>query len=372
VPASIKRSKLTILVYISSSTYVIVLGLIKVSIVLFYLELFPTKQFRTYAYLVLVYIIVSSLVIFLLTVFACSPIKAFWDRDINGKCLDVQALAYANSASAIVQDIILLILPLLFIKNLHMQRYRKIAVGLMFTVGTFGCIATFVRLQALLAFKLSLDPTWDFVPVVIWTELELAAAFVCASLPSIRVLLAKVLPTGLKVVFSSGASRSRSRSHSAPKAATPAREWTKPAAWVHISHEAPNSGKVTGNKSSFGGVWNRDSETPSTHRHVRQGSRRLDAEMRNYSGSGVAVTRPPYREKAIEMKRDKVELLEVKKPSKLARFSIRSHDSRDSRITALPKIGCLPEGSYSDLDVRKQPKGCSCKRNGMIMYNVTR
>jgi hypothetical protein len=254
-----------------------------------------------------------------------------------------------------------------------MQRYRKIAVGLMFTVGTFGCIATFVRLQALLAFKLSLDPTWDFVPVVIWTELELAAAFVCASLPSIRVLLAKILPAGMKDVVSSATSRSRSRSHSAPKAAMPARGWKKHAAWVDISHEVPDSSKVPGDKGCFGGgLWNRDSETPSTHRHVRQGSRRLDAEMGNYSGSGVAVTRPPYHETPAEKKRDKVELLEVKKPTKLARFSVRSHDSRDSRITALPKIGCLLEGSYSNLDVKKQLSGCKCKRNGMMIHKLER
>ena len=91
--------------------------------------------------------------------------------------MDLQGIAYVNSASAIVQDVILLILPLVFIRKLQMKRYRKVAVVFMFAIGTFGCIATIVRLHTLTKFNISVDPTWDYVPVTIWTELELAAGF---------------------------------------------------------------------------------------------------------------------------------------------------------------------------------------------------
>jgi hypothetical protein len=122
--------------YISWSTYVIVLGLIKISLIMFYLQIFVERKFRIACYIILAYIAISTLAIFLATIFSCLPVKAFWNRDINGRCLDINALAYANSGSAIAQDIIILILPLSVIRKLQMKRYRKIAVGLMFSVGT--------------------------------------------------------------------------------------------------------------------------------------------------------------------------------------------------------------------------------------------
>ncbi|KAF2821220.1 hypothetical protein CC86DRAFT_359936 [Ophiobolus disseminans] len=348
--------------YISWSTYVIVLGMIKASIVLFYLEIFKTRRFEIAAYIILAYIVVSSLVIYFLTAFACSPVSSFWNRDIKGKCMDIQILAYANSASAILQDVILLILPLVFIRKLQVKRYRKIAVGFMFAVGTFGCIATIVRLRTLLAFTISLDPTWDYVPVTIWTELELAACFVCVSLPSIRILLVRILPASVKEFLSHITRQSRSRSNPTPKPGTPAREWKKPASWINITLEANDSGHGSGGGKSFNSLWSRNSNTPSTHRHMRQGSSRLESAMGHYDNASVAVTRPPY----LERQRDEIELLEVPKGSKSARQSLKSHNSRDSHITALPtigRIGCLPEGSYSDLDLSRDFRGLDRKRS---------
>lgn len=124
-------------VYISWSTYTIVLGLIKVSLVIFYLEIFPSQRARIVSYIILAYIVINTLVIFFLTIFNCIPVRAFWNRNVkDAKCMDINALAYANSGSAIVQDVILLIYPLVLIRKLNMKLYRKIAVGLMFSIGT--------------------------------------------------------------------------------------------------------------------------------------------------------------------------------------------------------------------------------------------
>ncbi|KAH8725647.1 hypothetical protein GQ44DRAFT_615438 [Phaeosphaeriaceae sp. PMI808] len=345
--------------YISSSTYVIVLGLIKISLILFYLEIFKMRAFRISAYVFLAYLIINTLVIFLLTAVPCLPVEAFWDRDIKGKCLDVQALAYANSASAIFQDVVLLILPLVFIQKLQMRRNRKIAVSFMFAIGTFGCIATFIRLRTLLTFRISIDPTWDYVPVTIWTEIELACGFVCVSLPQIRILIVRFLPSRVKELLSHITSRSRSRSHSNPAPNDQPREWNKPSSWANRSQEANDSGHGSGGGRSLGSLWTRNSATPSTHRHMRIGSQRLESAMSNYTDADVAVTRPPYHDKRQDTKPGEVELLNIPKPSKSSgRNSLMSHASRDSRITALPpisRIGCLPEGSFSQLEVSKKP-----------------
>jgi hypothetical protein len=330
--------------------------MIKVSLVFFYLEIFTSQQFRLAAYAILVYIVVNSLVIFSLTIFSCMPLSAFWNRDQPGKCLDIQALAYANSTSAIVQDIVLLILPLIFIRRLQMKRCRKFAVGLMFSIGTFGCIATIVRLRTLLGFKLSIDPTWDYVPVTIWTELELLAGFTCVSLPSIRILLVTILPREVKEILSLVTRSSRNQSNPSSKRSQQ-REWKKPSSWMSISHGTTKSANDSSFKNDENSLWSRNS-----NHLARSGSqRRLESALSDYSESNFA----PFLDKRVDLGHEQVELLNVAKPSDTAtRQSLRRHGSRDSRITALPpigNIGCLPEGSFSDVDVSKGFKGLGRK-----------
>jgi hypothetical protein len=70
-----------------------------------------------------------------------------------------------------------------------------------------------IRLHSLAGFKISLDPTWDYTNVVIWTGAELAAGIVCASLPAVRQLLVMVVPSRFQTFFTN---RSRSRSVPGP------------------------------------------------------------------------------------------------------------------------------------------------------------
>lgn len=358
-------------VYISWSTYVLVLFLIKVSLVLFYLEIFKTRKFRIAAYTFLVYLTANSVAVFVMALCTCTPVASFWDRDIKGgTCINYQAGAYAISASSLVQDTILLILPLVFIRNLQMRRYRKVAVGCMFVVGTFGCVATLMRLPSLSTFTVSIDPSWDYVAVTIWTELELAAGFVCVSLPPIRIVFVKLLPKSVKKMFSSMATQSRSKSKSKsknnstprPQLALSSEERNRgvSSSWVKVSagsthdlsigrkgvESSPRSPGVRG--SFFSAFWNRDraSSQPSQLSQYRSGSRRLESPTGNYGEVGIAITKPGYREEIREDKFEQVEMLSVpKKTRQPTRDSCRSF--REEHITALPQIGCIPEGSYS-------------------------
>jgi hypothetical protein len=177
----------------------VVLTLIKVALVVFYIEIFDSRRFKITAYIVMVYLIVTSLISFLITIFVCKPVSFYWNRDIEGTCMDPQIIAYACSGCAIIQDLVLLILPLVFIRDLTMQRHRKIGAIVMFSIGSLGCIATIIRLHTLTTFRISVDPTWDYVEATIWTEVELAAGSICVSLPTIRVLVSKMLQASPRV-----------------------------------------------------------------------------------------------------------------------------------------------------------------------------
>ena len=111
------------------------LGLIKVSLIIFYLQIFVDRGMRIACFTTIGFIVTSTLALVLSTVMACIPMQAFWDRDISGKCLDINALAYATSGIAIAQDIIIIALPLTCIHKLRINRVRKFAVGFMFSIG---------------------------------------------------------------------------------------------------------------------------------------------------------------------------------------------------------------------------------------------
>ena len=113
----------------------VTLGLVKISLVVLYLQVFPNSRVRCVCWIVLGYVTLSSLIIQFLTIFSCTPIQSFWDRDIKGTCLDLAAIGYANSANAVLQDLIILVLPMPSLFKLQINIWRKIAVAFIFAVG---------------------------------------------------------------------------------------------------------------------------------------------------------------------------------------------------------------------------------------------
>ncbi|PVH68951.1 hypothetical protein DL98DRAFT_396070, partial [Cadophora sp. DSE1049] len=180
--------------YIAENTYVIVLSVTKLSILFFYLRIFKYRYwFCVQVWATIAMICVSTAIILVMTIFSCHPINYFWDRDIKGgTCLDVNALAYANSAMSMAQDVIITLLPLREVLKLNMSQQKKVATSLMFALGGFGCIVSAIRLKVLLGFGNSIDPTWDYVFVVIWTAIELGVAIVLSCLPSVRLLVIRL------------------------------------------------------------------------------------------------------------------------------------------------------------------------------------
>ncbi|KAF4783621.1 CFEM domain-containing protein [Colletotrichum scovillei] len=157
-------------VYAAEIVYVFVLLFAKLSLVVFYLRIFTVPKFRIAAYTLIGFLIVGQVVIGFLTIFSCHPIELFWNKDIHtGACLDVN-------------------------QRLQMNRNKKVSVAMVFLLGSVGFVSTIIRLQVLAVFGNSIDPTWDYAPVVWWTTIELGVVVVCACAPMIRNLVEKKFP----------------------------------------------------------------------------------------------------------------------------------------------------------------------------------
>ncbi|KAK5464522.1 hypothetical protein LTR55_011735 [Exophiala xenobiotica] len=83
------------------------------------------------------------------------------------------------------------------LKTLNIPRKQKYSLLAVFAVGGFVCIVAILRLHAVYVISNSSDPTYDNVAAAYWSSIELNTSIICASLPTIRPIIAKIFPTWL-------------------------------------------------------------------------------------------------------------------------------------------------------------------------------
>ncbi|KAM0818047.1 hypothetical protein AB5N19_03854 [Seiridium cardinale] len=185
--------------FIDELFYTIVLALCRVSLLFFLIRVFSVPTFQKICWIVIGWVVLSAIIIILMTLFQCWPINYNWEGVFGDfgahKCLDVNALAYAAAGMGIAQDLTILLLPLPIIAQLNMSFKKRLQTLFMFSLGIFVVLASCLRLRYLTQFAKSLNPTWDYTNPVIWTSLEVKVTVIVLSLPTIRVLLANLIPS---------------------------------------------------------------------------------------------------------------------------------------------------------------------------------
>ncbi|TDZ33059.1 Satratoxin biosynthesis SC1 cluster protein 4 [Colletotrichum spinosum] len=185
--------KLIQLFYVVQQIYILIQVFAKISILLFFSRIFPARWFQLTVRYFSVFLLLHGLIFLLLIILQCMPISSIWDRSIaDRKCMNVTAVGYAGAVCSIVEDLVILLLPIAELIKLQLNFRKKMALGLMFSLGSFACVTTMVRLKYLVMFSSTFDTTWDNVDIVIWSTIEVFCAILCASLPALRPLLQKV------------------------------------------------------------------------------------------------------------------------------------------------------------------------------------
>lgn len=135
--------------------YITSLAATKVSILFFYLKVFPGRGFR-YCVYVLVGLNVCYAVAFdLLLAFQCNPIAGawlIWDGTYHAKCISINLLGWSAAAINIVLDLAVIILPLRELFRLSMSIKKKVQIIMMFAVGLFVTFVSIIRLRSLVQF----------------------------------------------------------------------------------------------------------------------------------------------------------------------------------------------------------------------------
>ncbi|TDZ30088.1 hypothetical protein CTRI78_v011889 [Colletotrichum trifolii] len=177
--------------------YLGALPVTKISILLFYLKIFPRKEIRIACW-VFIGLNVAYLIVFeLISIFQCSPVDGAWrawDKEYPAKCNNINIQGWAAAGVNIVLDLGTLILPLNELYKLSLSTKKKVQIMLMFSVGFFVTIVSIVRLRSLASYATTSNVTQDYVEVGYWSTIEVPVGILCACMPAIRSLFSLVFP----------------------------------------------------------------------------------------------------------------------------------------------------------------------------------
>jgi len=125
--------------YVAEVIYFVEVPAVKLSLLLFYLRIFPTKLVRRLLWATVAFNVVYGVAFTFLGIFQCTPISYFWtrwDTEHEGKCLNINIVVLTNAAISIALDIWMLAIPLSQLRSLNLHWKKKIGVAVMFCVGT--------------------------------------------------------------------------------------------------------------------------------------------------------------------------------------------------------------------------------------------
>jgi hypothetical protein len=173
--------------------YVTALMLVKLSIVVSYLRVFPTTLFRRTMYALSAAIVSVWICSILVTIFQCKPVQGAWDFTLPRNCLPIVRFYYFTTAFSIFTDFLLCTLPLPVFWRLKVPARQKYVVSMLFAVGLFATVASALRISVLQGVE-SLDVTMGSVPTMKWSVVEVGTGIVCACIPCLKPLFKNFLP----------------------------------------------------------------------------------------------------------------------------------------------------------------------------------
>jgi hypothetical protein len=125
--------------WIMACLYFVEVTLVKLSILSFFLRIFPGPNSRRVIWGTLIFTAVWGIAFFVTALAQCQPTHYFWtkwDGLHEGRCANANAISWSNAIINIILDIWMLAIPLWHLKRLRMHWKKKLSVAIMFCVGT--------------------------------------------------------------------------------------------------------------------------------------------------------------------------------------------------------------------------------------------
>ncbi|PWY74322.1 hypothetical protein BO70DRAFT_381417 [Aspergillus heteromorphus CBS 117.55] len=192
-------------------------GFTKVSVLIFYLRIFPSQGFRRAVWTIVFIAIGYNVASVLVNIFACYPIAGSWDFTITDiACIDRPVFYFANAGLGIFTDFATVLVPIPWLRRLQMPMRQKIAIGFMLAMGCFVGVVSCIRLSSLYILLKSTDLTWVTTNALMWCTIELNLGIIGGCITAMRPFVRRYFPRLLGLSSSSGYGESGSRKFTHP------------------------------------------------------------------------------------------------------------------------------------------------------------
>ena len=137
--------------WITVPIYNLALILCKLSIVVQCYRIFRTSKVQRFLQVYFVILVIYGLWTFFSSIFVCIPVAAYWGETIGitGRCMDRNAVTFANAALNIVSDFVIVAIPISLLRKLQIPRKQKYILMGVFGAGVFASVTPIVRLHSL-------------------------------------------------------------------------------------------------------------------------------------------------------------------------------------------------------------------------------
>ncbi|KAK4448867.1 hypothetical protein QBC34DRAFT_406270 [Podospora aff. communis PSN243] len=181
-------------------TYNLATLFIKTSILSFYLRFSIDRAFRMAVYVVMVVTVGYTIPNAILVLYACRPMKAYWDfaAKATGHCVNLDATFHTANTLNMLTDFAILLLPIWMLRPMQVPLFQKIGVALILMAGGFVCAISLMRMIVTLLGMFDPDISFHYTDNLIWWIVEMNFGIICACLPSLKPLLKHYFP---KLVF---------------------------------------------------------------------------------------------------------------------------------------------------------------------------
>ena len=209
------RLPLRKLEYTFSVLYNPILVTTKASILAFYLTLAKnTKVFQYCCWGTMAIVVGAGLALTVANIFQCTPVWAEFANPVSAYayCADIITLYLSSAPVNITTDLAILALPIPILTRLRLPKKQKIVLIITFSFGAFVAAVDVVRIAYLeQAFQVRFvgeygsrrvsitdDFSWSASLSFMWSAIEVHVGIICACVPSLKPLVAKILPSMLR------------------------------------------------------------------------------------------------------------------------------------------------------------------------------
>jgi hypothetical protein len=179
--------------------YLVCLGLIKLSILVFYLTFATSRSFKNLVIGSIAVIVVFTVVTGFLNGFECPHDPALtlsakiYDDRYTARCLNRPILYYTQAGFNIFSDAFILFLPMPSLWQLRMQPLKRASLLAVFSIGLLVPIASGIRVWSLYLWATSGSKgRYAGAYMLFWSQVEINTAIVCASTPSLQPLFRRI------------------------------------------------------------------------------------------------------------------------------------------------------------------------------------